>query len=142
MNDSVIISHIISKWVIWVIVLVLLLALFLLFSLIRSIRRYRWWTFALLALMTVYVAIPTVQGLLDIKNDSYITAYVAYYRDDASNTRNSLVASDSIQITLNDGSTLILKGARRDLPYGKYAGQVTYAKRSKIIIDFLPDHSP
>lgn len=142
MNDTVVISHIISKWVIWVIVLILLLAVFIVFSFVKSIRQYRWWTFVLLALMTIYVSVPTIQGLMDVKNDSYITEYVEYYRSDESNTRNSLVASDSIQITLNDGNTLILKGARNDLPYGKYTGHVTYAERSKIIVDFVPDDSP
>ena len=139
MNNSVVISHIISKWVIWVIVFIILLAIFIVFSFVKSIRHYRWWTFVLLALMTIYVSIPTIQGVMDIKNDSYITEHVEYYRADESNTRNSLVASDSIQITLNDGSTLILKGAQNDLPCGKYTGYVTYAKRSKIIVDFVPD---
>ena len=140
MNDSVVISYIISRWVLWGIVLILLLAIFMVFSFAKSIRQYRWWTFILLALMTIYVSIPTIQGLMDIKNDSYITEYVEYYRSDESNTRNSLVASESIQITLNDGNTLILKGAQNDMPYGKYTGYVTYAKRSKIIVNFAPDN--
>lgn len=142
MNDSVVISHIISKWVLWVIVLIVLLAIFIVFSFVKSVRQYRWWTFVLLAIVTLYVFIPTIQGVMDIKNNSFITEYAEYYRSDKSNTRNSLVASDSIQITLSDGSTLILKGARNDLPYGKYTGYVTYAKQSKIIVDFVPDKSP
>lgn len=141
MNNSVVISHIISKWVIWVIVLILLLTIFIVFSCIKSIRRYRWWTFTLLALMTIYVSVPTIQGVMDIKNGSYITEYVEYYRSDESNTRNSLVASESIQITLNDGTTLILKGARKDLPYGRHTGYVTYAERSKVIIEFTQQDS-
>lgn len=142
MNDSVVISHIISRWIIWVIVFILLLVIFIAFSFVKSLREHRWWTLILLVLMTMYASIPTIQGLLDIKNDSYVTEFVEYYRSDASNTRNSLVASNSIQITLNDGDTLILKGARNDLPYGKYTGYVTYAKRSKIIVDFIPHNSP
>ena len=141
MNDSVVLSHIISKWVIWVIVLIILLAIFIMFSVIKSIRQYRWWVFVLLTLMTVYVSIPTIQGVMDIKNNSYITEHVEYYRADESNTRNSLVASESIQITLNDGTTLILKGARKDLPYGRHTGYVTYAERSKVIIEFTQQDS-
>lgn len=91
--------------------------------------------------MTIYVSVPTIQGVMDIKNGSYITEYVEYYRSDESNTRNSLVASESIQITLNDGTTLILKGARKDLPYGRHTGYVTYAERSKVIIEFTQQDS-
>lgn len=141
MNNSAVMSYIISKWVIWIIVFILLLVIFIAFSFIKSIRQYRWWTLVLLTLITIYVSIPTIQGVMDIKNESYVTEYVEYYRSDESNTRNSLVASDSIQITLGDGSYLILKGARTDLPYGKYKGTVTYSLRSKIIVDFIPDNT-
>ena len=94
-----------------------------------------------MALITVYEAVPTIQGLLDIKNDSYVTEHVEYYRASESNTHNNLAASESVQITLDDESTLILRGAFSNMPRGRYTGTVTYAKRSKIIIDFVPDSS-
>ena len=54
-------------------------------------------------------------------------------------TRNELIASENIQVTLSDGRTLILKGADSEFPYGKFTGTIIYAKRSKIAIDFIPD---
>ena len=80
-----------------------------------------------------------IAGIIDITQEAYITEQVHYYRSDASNTRNSLVASESIQVTTPSGSTIILKGATRHFPYGKYTGTVTYAKNSRIVISFVPD---
>lgn len=139
MNESVVISYIISRWIIWAIVLILLIVFFVVFSFVKSIRKYRWWTLILLILFTIYIFVPTVQGIMDIQNNSYITEHVEYYRAEESNTRNSLVASDTIQITLSNGSVIFLRGPRNDLPYGKCTGNVTYSKRSKIVIDFVPD---
>ena len=138
-GDSVVISYIIAIWILWLIALILLIALFVVFSLVKSIRRYRWSVLIPLFLVTVFVSVPTILGLLDVKNDSYVTEHVAYYRADESNTHNNIAASDAIQITFDDGSYLILRGARNSLPYGRYTGTVTYAKRSKIIISFVPD---
>ena len=141
MGDAVVLSYIITRWIMWAMVLVLLLALFLVFTFVKSIRRHRGWILVLVALVTLYVAVPTIQGVMDMSGDSYITEHVRYYRSDASNTRNKVTASESIQVTLEDGRTLILIGAQSDMPYGRYTGQVTYAERSKVIIDFVPDDS-
>lgn len=138
---NVVITYIVTKWIMWVIVSILLFALFLVFSFVKSIRRSRWLVLVAMALITVYEAVPTIQGLLDIKNDSYVTEHVEYYRASESNTHNNLAASESVQITLDDGSYLILRGAFSNMPRGRYTGTVTYAKRSKIIIDFVPDSS-
>lgn len=142
MNNSVVMAYIISLWIVWGIVLILLLILFAVFSFIKPIRRYRWWTLVLISLFTIYVAVPTVQGYMDIKNNSYVTEHVEYYRAEKSNTRNSFVAADSIQITLDSGRTVILKGPQNDMPFGKCTGVITYAKRSKITVAFVPDTVP
>lgn len=139
MNHSTVISYIITRWVLWVIMLIILGIVFIVFSHIAKIKKFRWWILVLLILVTIYVSVPTVQGILDITQNSYCIEYVEYYRADESNTRNQLLASESIQITTANGQTITLKGAGNDLPYGKLKGVITYAKRSKIVVSFEPD---
>lgn len=139
MNDNVVISYIISRWIGWLIVFVLLLIVFIIFSLIPNKKKYRYLLIIPVILFTIYAAIPTVSGLIDISQQSYITESVTYYRSSKANTRNGLIASENIQVTFPSGKTLILKGATSDFPYGKSTGTITYAKRSKIAISFTPD---
>jgi hypothetical protein len=123
----------------WVIVLVVLGIFFVIFSFINSIKKYRWWILMLFLIFTAYVTFPTIQGVIDIIHNSYVTCTAEYYRSDEANTRNSLIATESVQITNHEGKTVILKGATQDFPRGRYTGTVTYAKRSKIIISFVPN---
>ncbi|MGM9645270.1 MAG: hypothetical protein ACI3XS_01075 [Eubacteriales bacterium] len=139
MGDNAVISYIISRWLLWIIVLIILIAVFVVFSLIQRIKKYRWILLVPLLLLTIYIAIPTVQGLTDISQGSYITEQVQYYRADEANTRNSITASQTVQITTADGKTVILRGADNSFPYGEFSGIVTYAKRSRVIVDFVPD---
>lgn len=139
MNGSVVISYIISRWIIWVIMLVVLGILFVIFSFVKSIKRSRWWILVLFLIFTAYVTIPTIQGVIDIVHNSYVTCRVEYYRSDEANTRKSLIATETVQITTHEGKTIILKGATQDCPYGGHIGTVTYAKRSRIIISFVSD---
>ena len=139
MNDATVISYIISRWIGWIIIFILLSVLFVVFTFIPNVKKYRWWLAIPIAMFTIYAAIPTVSGLMDICNQSYISESVTYYRLNAAATRNGLIASENIQVTLSDGRTLILKGADSEFPYGKFTGTIIYAKRSKIAIDFIPD---
>ena len=139
MNESVVLSYIISRWIMWLVVLVILGILFVGFSVVGSVKKYRFWILALFLIFTAYVIIPTIQGIIDVSQDSYVTCTVEYYRSDAANTRNSLIAEETVQVTTQEGKTVILKGATGDFLYGRYTGTVTYAKRSKIIISFVPD---
>ena len=139
MNDAVVISYIISRWIGWIIIFALLGILFATFSFFPGVKKYRWWLFAPLILFSIYALIPTISGIVDISQQSYISETVSYYRSNEDDTRNSLIASESIQITFSDGETLILKGATSDFPRGKFTGTITYAKRSKIAIDFVPN---
>ena len=97
------------------------------------------WLILPLILFTIYALIPTVSGIVDISQQSYISEPVSYYRSSEDDTRNQLIASENIQITFSNGETLILKGATSDFPYGKFSGMITYAEKSKIVIDFIPD---
>ena len=139
MGDNAVVSYIISRWLLWIIVLIILVAFFVVFSLIQRIKKYRWILLVPLLLLTIYVAIPTVQGLTDISQGSYVTEQVQYYRADEAGTRNSITASQTVQITTSDGKTIILRGADNNFPYGELSGIVTYAKRSRVIVDFVPD---
>ena len=139
MNDNVVISYIISRWIGWIIIFALLCVVFLVFSFIPTVKKYRLWLVLPLILFTIYALIPTISGILDISQQSYISEEATYYRSNKEDTRNQLIASENIQITFSDGRTLLLKGATSDFPYGKHYGTVTYAKNSKIIIDFIPD---
>lgn len=139
MNASVVISYIISRWIMWAIILVVLSILFVIFPFVKNIKKYRWWIFLMFLIVTAYVALPTIQGVMDITHNSYVTETVEYYRSDEADTRNSLIATETIQITTSDGKTVILKGATEAIPHGRYTGTVTYAKRSRIIISFNPN---
>lgn len=139
MNDNVVISYIISRWLGWIIIFALLCVVFIVFSFIPTVKKYRLWLILPLMLFTIYALIPTISGILDISQQSYISEEATYYRSNKEDTRNQLIASENIQITFSDGRTLLLKGATSDFPYGEHYGTVTYAKNSKIIIDFIPD---
>ena len=139
MNDNVVISYIISRWLGWIIIFALLCVVFIVFSFIPTVKKYRLWLILPLMLFTIYALIPTISGIWDMSQQSYISEEVTYYRSNKEDTRNQLIASENIQITFSDGRTLLLKGATTDFPYGEHYGTVTYAKNSKIIIDFIPD---
>lgn len=139
MNDNVVISYIISRWLGWIIIFALLCVVFIVFSFIPTVKKYRLWLILPLMLFTIYALIPTISGILDISQQSYISEEATYYRSNKEDTRNQLIASENIQITFSDGRTLLLKGATSDFPYGEHYGTVTYAKNSKIIIDFILD---
>ena len=139
MNDNVVISYIISRWLGWIIIFALLCVVFIVFSFIPTVKKYRLWLILPLMLFAIYALIPTISGILDISQQSYISEEATYYRSNKEDTRNQLIASENIQITFSDGRTLLLKGATSDFPYGEHYGTVTYAKNSKIIIDFIPD---
>ena len=139
MNDNVVISYIISRWIGLIILFALLGILFIIFSFIPDTKKYRCFLIIPIILFAIYAMIPTIFGIIDISQQSYISESISYYRDNEENTRNQLIASENIQITFSDGKTLILKGATSNFPYGKFTGRITYAKRSKIVIDFVPD---
>ena len=139
MNDNAVISYIASRWILWIILLIIASVIFIIFSLIPSIKKNRFYIVALFVLLTIFIAVPTIQAVIDITQKSYITEKVEYYRSDPSNTRNSIIASESVQVTGANGKTLVLIGAGKDFPYGKFTGNVTYAKRSKIIISFVKE---
>ena len=139
MNDNVVISYIISRWLGWIIIFALLCVVFIVFSFIPTVKKYRLWLILPLMLFAIYALIPTISGILDISQQSYISEEATYYRSNKEDTRNQLIASENIQITFSDGRTLLLKGATSDFPYGEHYGTVTYAKNSKIIIDFIQD---
>ena len=139
MNDTVVMSYIISRWIGWLVISILLSIIFIIFSSIAHIKKFRSWILILFVLLTLYTSIPTITGIMDIKQQSYITEQVIYSRSDPSKTRNNSIASESIQITASDRHTVILKGATRQFPYGEFTGTITYAKRSKIVISFIPD---
>ena len=137
MNASVVISYLVSRWIMWLVVIIILSILFIVFSLVKNIKKYRWWILLAFLIVSAYVAVPTIQGVIDISHNSYVTETVEYYRSNESNTRNSVIAAQSVQITTSGGKTVILKGATQNFPYGRYTGTVTYSKRSKIIISFV-----
>ena len=139
MNEATIISYIVSRWIIWLIICILLSVFFVIFSFISRIKKYRWWILVLGLLLTIYISIPTITGIMDIKEEAYVIEHVNYYRSNATTTRNRLIASQNIQITTPDGKTLVLRGATQDFPYGELSGTIIYAKRSKIAISFVPD---
>ena len=139
MNDKVVISYIISRWIGWIIIFALLCIVFMVFTFIPIVKKYRLWLILPLMLFTIYALIPTISGILDISQQSYISEEATYYRSNKEDTRNQLIASENIQITFSDGQTLVLKGATSDFPYGEYSGIIIYAKNSKIVIDFIPD---
>lgn len=139
MNDNVVISYIASRWIVWIILLIIASVIFIIFSFISSIKKIRSYIVALFVLVAIFITVPTIQAVIDITQKSYITEKVEYYRSDPSNTRNNIIASESVQVTGANGKTLILIGAGKDFPYGKFTGNVTYAKRSKIIISFVKE---
>ncbi len=139
MNDTTVISYILTRWMLWLIIFFILSALFAMYSFIKRVKKYRWLLVLPLLLYTIYAAIPTINGFIDISQDSYITQSVSYYRPSEANTRGSLTASESIQVTLSTGETLTLKCGDTNFPYGRYTGVIVYAQRSKIAISFTPD---
>ena len=139
LNDATVITYILSRWIGWVIVFALLSILFIIYSFIPKVKKYRWLIILPLLIYTVYTAIPTINGFIDISQDSYITQSVSYYRPSEANTRGALTASESIQVTLSSGETLTLKCGDTNFPYGRYTGVIVYAQRSKIAIGFTPD---
>ena len=140
MNDNAVISYILAKWIVYIgVTVVFLVPLFIVFTLIPRLKKERWRIVLVMALLVVFASVPTVLGIIDISQQSYITESVAYYRPDRANTRNQVTAALSIQITLSDGQTFTVVGATSRFPYGRYTGTITYAERSKIVIDFVPD---
>lgn len=141
MEDAVVIAYIVSRWVLWMFMFLVCVILFTLFSLKKSLRRYRGWILAMTALITVYAAVPAVQGLRDIRCQSYVTVHAEYFRDQETHSivPGSLVANDLIQITPDGWDTITLKGTRSGLPFGKHSGTVMYAQYSKVILTFLSD---
>ena len=120
MNDNVVISYIISRWLGWIIIFALLCVVFIVFSFIPTVKKYRLWLILPLMLFAIYALIPTISGILDISQQSYISEEATYYRSNKEDTRNQLIASENIQITFSDGRTLLLKGATSDFPYGEH----------------------
>ena len=137
MNASVVISYLVSRWIMLLIIFILLSILFIIFSLVKNIKKYRWWIFLAFLIVSAYVTVPTIQGAIDISCNSYVTEIVDYYRSGEENTGNSIIAAETVQITNSEGKTVILKGATQNFPYGRYTGTVTYSKTSKIIISFI-----
>ncbi|MBQ6569839.1 MAG: hypothetical protein IJL87_06255 [Clostridia bacterium] len=74
--------------------------------------------------------------IADIKQQAFITEHVKYghYNDSF-----RVLHKEYVYIENDSGKSKTLIEAPPDCPYGDYEGLVTYAKHSKIFLDFVPD---
>ena len=132
MHKETIIGYLIYLWIVLIFLVVMCMILGRIGHRKLHIKYCKECLLILIVVLLGYGAIKTTQGVIDINAEAYVieedVEYSKFYNQKA-------FFGDPIHISTKNGVGMVLYTVD-DYPDGEYIGTVTYAKNSKIILDF------
>ena len=132
MHKETIIGYLIYLWIVLIFLVVICMILGRIGHGKLHIKYSKECFLIIIVVLLGYGAIKTTQGVIDINTEAYVieedVEYSKFYTQKA-------FFGDPIHISTKNGVGMVLYTVD-DYPDGEYIGTVTYAKNSKIILDF------